>query len=28
VQLVGHPQRERDLLAIAASLHRVLANAP
>ena len=28
VQLVGHPQRERELLAVAASLHPILANAP
>ena len=28
VQLVGHPQRERELLAAAASLHPILANAP
>lgn len=28
VQLVGHPQRERELLAVGASLHLILANAP
>jgi Asp-tRNA(Asn)/Glu-tRNA(Gln) amidotransferase A subunit family amidase len=28
VQLVGHPRRERELLAVAASLHLFLANAP
>ncbi|VTU30420.1 Glutamyl-tRNA(Gln) amidotransferase subunit A [Variovorax sp. PBS-H4] len=28
VQLVGHPQRERELLAVAATLHAILADAP